>query len=106
RDACPHAVGDASNNNPAIAMADQNHIVEVFENQDVHHVLNVGAEADGWREEVRPLAEPGEGGSEDLMSGCTQQRGHLAPAPTAMPGAMDEHKRCHPITSGATSIGT
>jgi len=52
----------------------------------------VGVEIDVLAHEMRALAEPGERRREHLVALFLQQVGDAAPAPSAVPGAVDQHE--------------
>jgi len=74
-------------------MADQNDILQAFPREDIGDIGNVRVERDLVAHQVRALAKAGERWRVDFVTLGIQQVGHAAPAPSAMPGAMDQHKR-------------
>ncbi len=61
REALRHPVGDAGHDHAAVALAGQDHIVQVLIAKQVDDVLDVGLQADLRRRQVRSLAVAGEG---------------------------------------------
>jgi hypothetical protein len=61
-DALRNAIDDASDHDPARAVAHKDDVVEVLVRQEVDHVVDVGIEADLWTSQMDTLAESGQGG--------------------------------------------
>ena len=108
RDPPRQAVRNAGDDHRAVAVADQHDVAEVLVLEDAEHVLDVGVEVDPGVGEVDPLAKPGEGRGEDLVTSSSQQWDHPRPAPTAVHRAVDEDEGRHrdsPSTRPGTHSG-
>ena len=70
-------------------MTNQNDVFEVFPFDHVDDVCDVRVERDLRAHQVRALAEPGQRRREDLVAAALQQIGDAAPAPAAVPRAVD-----------------
>ena len=88
-----HTVGDAGDHGSAGAMPHKDHPAHVLILEDVHDILDVGLETDFGVSQVRPFAEPRERGRVNLVSPLPQQRGHLLPAPAAVPSGVNKNIR-------------
>ena len=80
------AVGCAGDHQPAVAVADE-HLgpvepVELVTN--AAHVVEMAGEGQVDRDVIQP--------------GPIELRGEVLPAPSTVPGAVDEYDRCHPRT--------
>jgi hypothetical protein len=62
------AIHDAGDDHAAVAVPGEHDIVEILEQDHVHHVLDVGLEVDLGAVEMHPLAEAGE---RDAVHGVT-----------------------------------
>ena len=62
------AVADAGDHHSAVAVPDEDHVVQVFEVQHGDDVADVQVEVDVGAQQVRPLAETGERRRVDLVA--------------------------------------
>ena len=76
-----HALGHPGDDGAPVAVPDQEDVLEVLVDEDVHDVLDVGVQPDRRRGEVDPLAEAGEAHPEHLVPGLLEQRGERPPLP-------------------------
>jgi hypothetical protein len=90
-----HPVGDAGDDHPAVAPADEHDILEVFVLQDIDDVLDVGVEVDVGVAKVDPLAETREGRREDIVPGSAQERRQLLSTPPATAGTLHQDECGH-----------
>jgi hypothetical protein len=89
------AIGGAGDHQPAVAVADQDHLVELFALHQVDDVGQVRVERDAAIEQVRPFAHAGERDGVRAVAGRAQHRQHTRPTPGPVPGAVDEHEGGH-----------
>ena len=85
-----NAVHHAGDDHAAIAVAREHHIVQVFEQDRVHHVVDVGLEIDVRTAEVHALTESGESHAIDGVAVGREKVAGLLPLPTASGGAVDD----------------
>ncbi len=98
-----HPVRDGRADHAAVGVDDQHDLVQLFHLDGVGHVGDVRLQRDRGRHEVHALAHAGERHGMHAMPGPGQRRHHVAPAPAAVPGAVDEQEirhldhllRCH-----------
>ena len=64
--------------------------MQVFEEDEVHDVVDVRGEADGGRGGVEMLAESAQGRAVNPVAARLKQRGDLLELPAAAPRAMDD----------------
>ena len=83
-------VDDARDHHAAVAVAGEHHVVQVLEQDQVHHVVDVGLQIDVGAVEVHALAEAGEGGAVDRVAVVGEEFAGALPFPAAGGGAMDE----------------
>jgi hypothetical protein len=74
---------------------EQHEVVEVLGLDQVHHVGEVGVEADLGAGEVHPVAKAGEGHRIDVVAAVTELPGDRLPGPAAEPGARHQHVGGH-----------
>ncbi len=86
-----YAIGRAGDRQSTKAVAHQNDIGQVLVFEDVDDVLDEYTEIDRGRKQMRTFAEPAEGGGQDLMPVIPQDPGDRFPAPSAVPGAVNEN---------------
>jgi hypothetical protein len=91
-DAIAGAVGDAGRNHPAIAVAEQHDVVQIFISDDVQHISDVGFEIDRRIGQMRPLAETRVGRRHQAMPGRAHQGMQLFPGPAGRPGAVADQE--------------
>ena len=89
-DALGHAVHDAGDDHAAVAVAGEHDVVQVLEEDQVHHVVDVGLQVDVGAVEVHALAEAGERGAVDGVAVVGEELAGPLPLPAAGGGAMDE----------------
>ena len=85
------AVSDAGDDHAAVAVADENHVTQVFEVQQVHDVADVHVEVDRGADEVSPVATPGQARRIDVVTLRTEEPSDLPVAPAAMPATVHQH---------------
>ena len=88
-----HRVGGAGDRQAAEGMPDQHDIAQFLGLDHVDDVLGESIERDVFGQQVFPLAKPGLGRREHLMPGRAQPVRNPAPAPAAMPGAVNQYER-------------
>ncbi len=71
-------------------MADEHDVGELFGADEAANVLDMGRKIHRFVEQVRALAEAGERRREHAPAAGFQPVGDEAPAPAAVPGAVDE----------------
>src|SRR5580704_6657962 len=76
----------------SIGMGDQANIRQILPSDHVDDVGNVGIEIDAAADQMRAFAEAGERRRKNLVPAPDEQIRHAPPAPTAVPGAVHEHK--------------
>src|ERR1039458_595873 len=89
-DAVGHAVGHAGDDHPAVAVADEHDVVQVFPHDDIDDVLDVRVEVNVGAGEMGPLALPRQRGAIDLVTVGGEQLVHVFPIPAAAPRAVDD----------------
>ena len=101
-DDASHAVMDlfhgAQSDSSAVAVGDQDRILDILELENLYEILDVRAEPDFGTQKVRALAESGQGRRVDLVASVAEKRGHTAPAPATVASAVEECKGgqiCH-----------
>ena len=94
-------VGNARHDHPGIGMADHDRMLQLAAFDEAGDVVDMGVQADIRPHEVRPAAEPGEIGREDRPAVRLQHGRHVAPAPAAVPGAMDQLRAARPGGAGS-----
>jgi hypothetical protein len=85
------AVGDTGDHHAAVGMADQDEVAERLALDGAADVLDVGGEVDVAAEQMAPLAEAGERGRVDPVSGAAERLGDRRPGHAAAPGAVHDH---------------
>ena len=92
-------LGDAGYDHAGVGVADEDHIVQRLELQQLRDVADVEVQVDLGRlqqfSEMGPVAQSAERGR---VHGCTrlsQQRRDLAPAPAAVPGPVHQYECGH-----------
>src|SRR5882724_8403161 len=88
-----HRVGDAADRKAAERVPDEDNVGQFFGLDDVEDVLGESIQRYVFRQQMLALAESGLRWREHLASGGTQPVRNPAPAPAAMPGAMNQHER-------------
>jgi hypothetical protein len=68
------AVGDAGHHRAAVAVPEQHHVAQLLVEEDVHHVPDVGVQADLRRGQVGALPQPGQAQRVDLVPRRLQRR--------------------------------
>jgi hypothetical protein len=69
----------------AVAVADQDHILQIAKAQHTSKIGHVSFQSDLRAEQMRPVAEAGQGYGAHFMAGAPQSRCDVAPAPAAEP---------------------
>src|SRR5215212_479196 len=82
---------------PAIAVADELHLFEVFVLDQPEDIVHVRVQPVHAAKQVRPLPEAGESRCVHLMATSSQMRDHSPPTPSPLPAAMHEHESRHAI---------
>jgi hypothetical protein len=67
--------------------------LEVLPLQQIDHVVNVGRQIDVLRQQMRAVGEARQGRRVDLVPLALKQVDDAAPAPAAVPGAVNQHER-------------
>jgi len=81
-------------------MAYQNDVGQVFIFEDINDILDEHTEIDSLRKQMRTFAEAAERRGKDPMSLRAQELGDGLPAPSAVPGAVNQHVGCAFARSG------
>ena len=89
-DAVGHAIGHAGDDHAAVAVADEDDVVQIFPEDDVDDVLNVRVEVNVRAAEVGMFAEPGERRAINDVAVGGEQIVHVFPIPTAAPCAVHD----------------
>jgi hypothetical protein len=76
---------------------DQDAVGQLFGRQRAAHVGDVRLQRDAAREQVRALAQAGEGDGVGVVAGADQRVLHRPPVPRAAPGAVHEQVVGHAI---------
>jgi hypothetical protein len=87
--------GNAGQDHPGVAVPGQHDIGEPLGLDGRNDVLHVRVESDAGAHQVRPVPQAGQGGREHVVPTPPQLVGDSAPAPSAMPGAVDQHVTGH-----------
>ncbi|KAK0347484.1 hypothetical protein LTR94_002338 [Friedmanniomyces endolithicus] len=94
-DALGRAIGDTGDHHPAIAVPDQDDILQPLERHQRHDVLDMRVEVDVGVQQMGALAKARQRRAMDLMPRRAQPPGDLLIAPAAMPPAMYQHECRH-----------
>ena len=89
------AVGDPGRDHPAVAVADEETLREVFDLEHRDNVVDVGVEVDIRVGEVHAFADAGVGRGVELVAALTHQGPHFLPRPPCRPRAVRYHECCH-----------
>src|SRR5262245_42469209 len=92
-DAVGHLVCSSRNGVAAKAVTDKDHVPEVFPFQDIDDIGYERVERDRLGYQVGTFTEPGLGRGENGVAARTQDGGDLGPAPSAVPGAVNQDER-------------
>ena len=92
RNVLRHLVGDARHDHPTIGMAAKNDVVHLLPADEIDDIGNVGAEIDRCGLQVRPVGDAGKRGHINAVTLGREPVIHSAPAPSAMPGPVNEHE--------------
>jgi hypothetical protein len=76
-------------------MAAQHNIAQLFPSDEVEYIKNVRLQVDVFRKEMRPFANTRQRRREYLMTLLLQCSTHTSPAPTTVPGTMNQNERTH-----------
>ena len=87
--------GNAGDHHAAIGMAADDHIGQVLILDHVDDIADMRRERDVIVGEMGALADAGMGRRVNVMPGGTQQARDTRVAPSPMPSAVNENKRCH-----------
>ena len=94
-DHVPNPFGDAihhaSDDHATVAVAGQHDVMQILEEDEVHHIVDVGFEIDVGTGEMDAFAEAGEGGAVDGVAISLEEVGRGLPFPAAGGGTMDHH---------------
>ena len=82
RDKVARAIGDASRDHAAIAMADQHDVTQIFIFDDVEDVLNMSLQVDRRVRQMYAFADTGVGWGDEAMSGRVQSMDASSSTPT------------------------
>ncbi len=104
-DAIGDAVGDAGDDHAAVAVSDEDDVVEVFVEDFVDDILDVGGEVDVGGGEMDAFALAGEGGAIDFPAVVGEEAVGFAEGPGAAPGAVDEDNGFLGLDEGAAVWG-
>jgi hypothetical protein len=89
------AVRHARDHHPAVAVPDQDRVVQVFIEQQRRHIVDMGIEIDAGMKLTGVFAHPRQGGRVDDVAGLLQPTCHELVAPPAMPATMDQNESRH-----------
>src|SRR5690606_33620091 len=102
------ALGDAvhhpGDHHAAVAVTGEHHVVQVLEQDQVHHVLDVGVQVDLGTVEVLALAQAGERGAVHGVPVGGEELAGAFPFPAAGGGAVDHHEGV-PVVGGLHGRG-
>ena len=82
----------AQSDNSAVAVGDQDRILDILELENLYEILDVRAQTDFGAQKVSALAESGQGRRIDVVTSVTEKRGHPAPAPATVASAVEEYE--------------
>ena len=86
-----HAVGDVANDKTGIRMTDEHDVPQLFPDQEIGDVIDMGLHTEAKVEQMRALAQTGKRGGEHPMTRGGQPVAHTRPDPAAAPGSVDEN---------------
>ena len=89
------AVGHGGAEHAAVAVHDEDAVVEFLGVQRAQHVGDVGFQVDGGREQVGALAHACQRDGVRAVAGADQRVQRVAPVPRAAPGAVNEQVMGH-----------
>src|ERR1035437_5478801 len=92
-DAVGYAVHHAGDHHPAVAVADEDNVMQIFPEDEIDDVGDVRGEVDVRTGKVHPFAETSESGPVDLVTVGAEQQVDLLPLPPAAPRPVYKHKR-------------
>ena len=88
-------LGDPAHHHAGVAVPDEHEVLEPLRIDEADDIRHVRAEADARGQQVRPVADTGEGRTEDAVALAAQLCRHPGPAPSAMPGPVKQNERRH-----------
>src|SRR5690606_36172635 len=90
--ALSHGVRHTRYHDAAVAVADQDDVVQVFPDQYIGNIVDKGVEADAGIQQVAPLTEASQRRRKDIVSRGPKARGNPGPAPAAVPRPMYQNE--------------
>ena len=93
RRTCGRLGGGAGDHHAAIAVTDEDRVLELVHVQEPGDVVHIGREVDLGTRQVGAVSEPGQARREDQVPRLPQQARHPRPAPPTVPGTVNEDER-------------
>ena len=84
-DALGNPVDDSRDHHAAVTVAGENHVVQILEQDQVHHIINVGLQIDVGAVEVHALAEASKGGAVNRVAIVSGEISRCSSTPTRPP---------------------
>jgi hypothetical protein len=94
-DALWNAIGNAGDNEPAVAVADEDRVLHLLPAEYVHNIGDVRLQAHSTMQQVRALGGPGEAWCVHGMAQGAKALGDPTPFPSAVPGGVDQDEFGH-----------
>ena len=88
-----HAVSHASDNHATVTVSNENDVVQVFPDDVVNEIVDMGVEINVGAGQMVAFAESGQGGAADFVTVGGQDLIHLLPIPAAAPSPRHEHEQ-------------
>ena len=97
-DAFAQPVGNATDHVAAIAVPHQHASIERLELDQPHHVFDMGTQRDLRRQQMPSIGAASKRWCKNTMAQLRKPAGNFGPAPSTMPGAMNQNVVSHDAT--------